>query len=146
MSKRKRTYVDAGVLIAAAKGSEDISEEAIHVLADPFRDFASSAFVKLEVLPKATFYKQSDEVLFYNTFFDSVEFWADDLQAIVTEAQRQAETFDIGAIDALHVAAAISVGADELVTSEKPTKPINRATAIKIVSLYGLATQRNKSY
>jgi len=39
------------------------------------------------------------------------------------------------AIDALHLAAAISVGAEELITTEKPNKPIHRATGITVVSI-----------
>jgi hypothetical protein len=36
------------------------------------REFASSRFVQLEVLPKAIFNKQQDETEFYETFFNAV--------------------------------------------------------------------------
>jgi hypothetical protein len=39
-------------------------------------------------------------------------------------------------MDALHIAAAISVGAEEFITTEKPTKPMYRVTDIKVVSLF----------
>jgi hypothetical protein len=39
-------------------------------------------------------------------------------------------------MDALHVAAATSLGAVELITAEKPGKAIHRTTAITVVSIY----------
>ncbi len=50
----KRTFVDSGVLIAAARGNEDVARQAMAVLDDPEREFASSPLVKLEVLPNTT--------------------------------------------------------------------------------------------
>jgi hypothetical protein len=49
----KRTFIDTGVLIAAARGQNDFAARAMAILDDPNREFASSIFVKLEVLPKA---------------------------------------------------------------------------------------------
>lgn len=72
---------------------------------------------------------------FYETFFDAVSYWADALNNIVEEAYRHADTFGLGAMDALHVAAALSAGASELITTEKPGKPLHRVTSVKIVSL-----------
>ena len=48
-------YVDSGVLLAAAWGVDAIAQEAFAVLDDPDVQFASSIFVKLEVLPKALY-------------------------------------------------------------------------------------------
>ena len=42
-----RTYVDAGVLITAARGVAPIAIKALEVLDDPNREFASSIFLKL---------------------------------------------------------------------------------------------------
>lgn len=39
-------------------------------------------------------------------------------------------------MDALHVVAAVSVGAEELVTTEKPARSIHRARAVKVVTIY----------
>jgi hypothetical protein len=41
------TYVDAGVLIAAARGTHALSISAREVLDDPNREFASSIYLKL---------------------------------------------------------------------------------------------------
>jgi len=38
-------------------------------------------------------------------------------------------------MDALHVAAALQIQADELITTEKPTKPMHRVREIQIVSI-----------
>lgn len=45
-----------------------------------------------------------------------------------------AGTYGLAAMDALHVAAALQIQADELITTEKPTKPMHRVREIQIVS------------
>lgn len=69
----KRTYLDSGVLIAAIRGVEPIAQKALEILDDPDREFVSSMFVKLEVLPKAVYHKQTIEQEFYTTFFNNVK-------------------------------------------------------------------------
>ena len=66
------TYIDSGVLITASRGENAIAEKALTVLSDETRTFASSEFVKLEVLPKAIYNKQLAEAAFYEVFFNSV--------------------------------------------------------------------------
>jgi predicted nucleic acid-binding protein len=131
----KRTYIDSGVLIAAARGTTDVSISAMQILDDPHREFASSIFVKLEVLPKAICYKNTAESDFYEEFFSAVSYWANSLESIVENAYHEACHLGLAAIDAIHVAAAKSVGAEELVTSEKLGKPIHRAIGIKVISI-----------
>ncbi len=70
---KTRTFIDSGVLIAAATGTDDVASRAMTVLDDPDRLFVTSDFVRLEVLPKARFYKNADEAQFYETFFESAE-------------------------------------------------------------------------
>jgi hypothetical protein len=65
------TFVDAGVLIAAVRGTPEIGLRANQVLGDPRRSFASSPFLRLEVLPKVRFHKKFGEVYFYETFFET---------------------------------------------------------------------------
>jgi hypothetical protein len=72
-----RTYLDAGVLIIAARGVGDASEQALSILEDCDREFVSSLFLKLEVLPKAIYNQQVDEVAFYEDFFATVASWTD---------------------------------------------------------------------
>jgi predicted nucleic acid-binding protein len=130
------TFVDAGVLIAAARGIGWVAVRANQVLDDSRRSFASSPFLRLEVLPKAAFHKRIDEVSFYDSFFATVERWAEPDSALAASAQSLASRFGLSALDALHVAAALSVGADELLTTEKPQKPIHRVTVIPVRSLH----------
>ena len=131
-----RTFIDAGVLIYAARSQGDIAERAFQIIEDENREFASSIFLKLEVLPKAIYNQQSSEVKFYETFFDEVSYWATDLDSIIEAAYKESSQFGLGAMDALHIAAAVSVGATEFVTNEKSEKSIHRTQSIKIISIY----------
>jgi hypothetical protein len=56
-----KTYIDSGVLIAAFRINGEVGQRAIQALDDPNREFASSIFVQLEVLPKAIYNQQPQE-------------------------------------------------------------------------------------
>jgi predicted nucleic acid-binding protein len=134
MSKKVLTFIDAGVLIAAARGMGIKAVKAFSVLDDPGREFASSVFVQLEVLPKAAYNKQLSEENFYKSFFAAVTRWADPA-ATLNASLNVAGTYGLSALDGLHVTAALGLGADELVTTEGAAKPMHRARGIKIVSI-----------
>ena len=108
----------------------------MEILDDPDRAFATSAFVRLEVLPKALFHRRQVESAFYKAFFAGAASWAMPSSALLDQALRQAARIGLSAMDALHVAAAISVEADELVTTEGPGKAIHRVTQLRITTLY----------
>jgi hypothetical protein len=132
----KRTFLDSGVLIAAARGTDDTALLALQILDDPDRKFVSSVFVKLEVLPKAIYNGFREEAAFYQSFFENdVEIWVSLSNDLTKLAQQQAEKFGLSALDSLHVAAAISAGADEFVTTEKPGKPLHRVRDFKMISV-----------
>ncbi|RAQ43851.1 nucleic acid-binding protein [Arthrospira sp. O9.13F] len=131
-----RTFVDAGVLIYAARAENEMAELSLQILENDQREFASSIFLKLEVLPKAIYHQQSSEIKFYETFFDAVIYWANDINTIIEQAYRESSQFGLGAMDALHIAAAVSVGATEFITNEKPQKSIRRTRSIKVISIY----------
>lgn len=133
--RSKITYLDSGVLITAFQGVQSVSIRANQILNDENREFASSCFVQLEILPKAIFNKQQDETEFYETFFNAVMHWATDLEQIVHNARQIASTYGLAAMDAIHVAAALQIEADQLITTEKITKPIHRVTGIQIISI-----------
>lgn len=61
---RKRTFIDAGVLIAAARGEDAPSMNALEILDDQSRKFVSSPFIEIEVLPKAVYNGKKDEIEF----------------------------------------------------------------------------------
>jgi hypothetical protein len=125
-------YIDSGVLIAATRGVPDVSATALAVLVDPDYRFASSAFVRLEVLPKARYHLRKDEAAFYETFFDNVSVWASITDELLNTALAAAELSGLSAMDALHIAAAAATGAEELVTSEQSTKPIHRSSLVRV--------------
>ena len=134
---KKATFVDSGVLIAAARGEDQVARRAMEVLDDTRRTFISSDFVRLEVLPKAAYNRFDEEAEFYRAFFDSVETWAELDRVLVRRAFEAATEWGLSAVDALHVASAVSAGAEELVTSEKPQKPLFRVTSIRVRSIRG---------
>ncbi len=131
------TYVDSGVLLSITDGVSRIAEKALEVLEDLNREFASSEFVRLEVTPKAVYNKQTEEALFYEEFFSDVTYWASDLEQVVQNAYKIGCQYGLAAMDALHIAAALSIGAEEFVTTEKPTKPMFRVTSIQVISIFG---------
>ena len=131
-----RTFVDTGVLIAAARGTGIGAERALLVLRDPNREFACSIFLKLEVLPKAIYNQRSAEVEFYEAYFDVVTYWATNVGQIIEAAYRESAQSGLGAMDALHVAAAVSVGVVEFITYEKSEKSIYRTKSIQVISVH----------
>lgn len=130
-----QTYVDSGVLIEAYRGSGPLAAPALAILTDPNRSFVTSEFVRLEVLPKPTYYRRVIEIAFYNRFFAAASSSTRITQALARLAMTRAEEYGLSAVDALHVAAAEKAGAAELVTAERPTSPLARVTSIRVVSI-----------
>jgi predicted nucleic acid-binding protein len=108
----------------------------MEILDDPERAFATSAFVRLEVLPKALFHRRPAEAAFYQAFFAEAASWAMPSPELLDQALREASRRGLSALDALHVTAAISLEADELVTTEGLGKAIHRVTALAIKTLH----------
>jgi hypothetical protein len=131
----KRTFLDAGVLIAAARGNDELAARTMAVLDDADREFIASPFLKLEVIPQPTYNQRTAEIAFMNDFFAGVQEWAAPSDDLLRVAMQQACRFGLDAVDALHVAAALLLGAEELVTTERSTKPICRVTSLKVTTL-----------
>lgn len=112
-----------------------LQRTAIAVLGKSGRLFLSSAFVRLEVLLKAVYQRRAKEVAFYQTFFVEVVDWAGPFDQLITDAEAHAERSGLSAMDALHVAVAVALRADELVTTERLGTPIHRVTAVKVVTI-----------
>ncbi len=51
-------------------------------------------------------------------------------------ANQESRQYGLGALDALHVAAAYLLQADELITTERTVKPIYRTSLVQVVYLY----------
>jgi hypothetical protein len=88
--------------------------KALALLDDPDREFASSEFLKLEVLPQATYHHRGTEIAFYKAFFAKVTNWASISERLILSASQQACRFGLHAMDALHLAAALETGVDEM--------------------------------
>lgn len=132
----KITFIDSGVLVTAARGVGEDSEKALEVLADSSREFASSEFIKMEVIPKAIYNRKTAEAEFYESFFSAVTYWDNDIEKVIQDAYHIACQYGLAAMDALHIAAALSIGAEEFVTTEKKTKPMFRVSSINVVSIF----------
>lgn len=135
----KTTFVDSGVLIAAVQGRDDVYEAALAVLDDPDREFVSSMYVQLETLPMASWLGRDDQVEAYEALFDDVSRWIPSSPGLSRRALELAGEYGLGAVDALHVAAAEAEAA-ELVTREKPTKPMFRVTSVTVTSIHQTRT------
>jgi predicted nucleic acid-binding protein len=149
-----RTYVDSNVLIYAATNKDTIGRNAINLLGEANREFVSSPFVKLETIPFAVYNKKNNQLKFFNRFFESVKSWAGstnkkypkfirqyieakNLADIYEQAYTLAMKYELGGMDAIHIACAIWLDADEFVTGEAPTKPFFRVQEgkLKIISI-----------
>ncbi len=128
------TFVDTSVLLALTRGESEAYEGALGVLDDPDRSFVSSEYVRLEALPNAVFFGRDDEVAILQAFFDGVSRWVSLSPELLERAFELACQYGLGAMDALHVAAAEDADA-ELVTAEKPTKPMLRVASPRVVSI-----------
>ena len=67
----KKTFLDTGVLIKAFQSPLEEGKKAFNIVTATDRKFVVSDMLKLELLPKARFHKQSKEIAFYEDFFNS---------------------------------------------------------------------------
>ncbi|MFN3410372.1 MAG: PIN domain-containing protein [Limisphaerales bacterium] len=131
-----RTFLDSGVLLTAWKGESRSAEAAEMVLDDTSREFVTCQMVKLELLPKPTYFNQLDELAFYNTHFEQVKQEEPLSEGLAREALALACAHGLAAADALNMAAALRLKAQEFVTTEAKGKPLFRVPGIKVTSLH----------
>ncbi|HYN78794.1 MAG TPA: PIN domain-containing protein [Lamprocystis sp. (in: g-proteobacteria)] len=130
------TYVDANALIVAYRSDQPAAQAVLALLGDPARRFVSSPYLRLETLRKPLFYRREDEIAFMERYFASISLWVPASDALVARALDLAAQWDLGAMDALHAAAALQAGADVFVTMERPTKPLFQVPGLNAVSLH----------
>ena len=130
-----KTFIDPGVLMTAWRGQGTEQKRALAVLGDPRREFVSSPFVQLEVLPGACYHQQQDEIEFYGAFFARVQFWVTDCDQIAADALDIARRFGLGPMESVHLAAALLAGAAEFVTAARPPSPFSRVTGIAVLTV-----------
>jgi predicted nucleic acid-binding protein len=129
------TYLDSNVLIAAASETDARVEAAIAVLFDAKRKFISSIFQSVEVLPSARRNRRKSEMELYEYFFQSARTSPRDYDEVGRLACQIIEQHAISSMDALHLASALSVGAEQLVTLESPRKGIAKTGLIEVLCL-----------
>jgi predicted nucleic acid-binding protein len=136
-----RTFLDSGVLMRAWKGEEAEAEAAGRVIEDTARRLLTSEVIRLELLPKPLYFKQKDEVAFYEEIFRRSE--CDRLDgALYSDAFALAERYGLAAADAFNLASAIRLQADEFVTTERPGRPMFRVKELQVVTLHAAAGSR----
>jgi predicted nucleic acid-binding protein len=114
-----RTFLDTNVLFTAFRGTDELAERALELIADTTRQFLGSDFLKLEVLPKPTYHRQTEEREFYEAYFASLQQVIDTTPAHIESAFVLATTYGLSGPDALLAQAAITARAQEFVTLEK---------------------------
>lgn len=117
------TYCDANVLIYTANETDPIKRyRALTVIGDKRREMVASKFLWLETVPQAKAWRRKKESQYLNWFFTNrVKHWIEDERSLF-DAAEIIEQHKLQLLDALHLAAAMSLNA-EFITAEKPTKP-----------------------
>jgi len=129
------TFLDANVLIAAYRGDPAKREPSLAILNDRARFFIASPFLYMETMPMPVYHRNTREIDFYRTYFDSVHIWISDVESIVEIARVECERCGIAAMDTMHVAAAYLARAEVLLTLEAIRKPIHRTSLVRVVSV-----------
>jgi predicted nucleic acid-binding protein len=133
----RTTYPDANVILYVFSENEIRMQRARAIFEDMTRTLVTSDYLWLETMPKMIYSKRDAQVKYTKGLFRRSK-CVPLSDAIVTQAKELAATYGLAGMDALHVACAISGGAGELVTFEKPTKPFFRVppNVLRITSLY----------
>lgn len=110
---------------------------AVLLLTDESRRLVASRVQRLETIAQCRGLRNDEERDFYRDFFDNI---ANDVVLLDEALGAEAEALitrhsGLGAADALHVACALRAGADEIVTTERPGKPMHLVTEIRVVHL-----------
>jgi predicted nucleic acid-binding protein len=130
-------YLDSGVLIEACHEKGELSAKALQLLDNPDVEFASSDWVRLEVLGQPRFHGRDPEVEFYEGYFKTAHHWPEQqsLKHWTDLALAEMRQYGLKPLDSLHVVAASLCKADRLITSERRMKSMHRTKTVKVVSL-----------
>lgn len=135
--RKVRTFVDANILIRATN-FEDASliAEIVAVLEDTRREFVTNDFLELEILPKLTRNKFQISIDFCYDFLARCVVRVPTDTALMKAAFAEACLLGLSAPDAIHFVTASFAKADELITLEKPTKPLHKSKLVKVIYLH----------
>ncbi len=93
----------------------------------------ASVFTRLETIPRAAFGERVREVQFYEEFLGRFGFLEVGDRMLTDHAADLAMKYGLHGMDALHVAAARRLRAERLLTTEKPTKRLDRVSELEVV-------------
>jgi hypothetical protein len=133
-----RTFLDAGVFLTAHDADNVKSGAALRLFESGDRELVATNLLRLEIVPQAAFHKRQPEIEFYEACFSRVTHWIEIDSPLIKTAERLASNYGLHAIDALHVMAALAAGAEEVITTERITKPLFRVTQLRVVRLDSL--------
>src|SRR5579862_4614433 len=100
-----RIFLDADVLIAAFQGEPGIRDCAQAFLSESRFNFVYSPLLRMEVMIQPVYHRRTDEISFYNTYFQSASCWGQ-LDRMFEIGSQDAMKHGISVFDALHVATA----------------------------------------
>ncbi|KYG09908.1 hypothetical protein BE21_15310 [Sorangium cellulosum] len=89
--------------------------------------------LKLAVLPKPLYFRRAEEVEFYETFFSAVRDWAPLSADLSAHPFALASQHGLAGMDTLHVAAALTLGAEEMVTTSSSRRATPRWIPARLV-------------
>lgn len=123
---KRRVFVDTGVFIAAWQGRTPLASRALALIENPELELCTSSLTELELLPQAKYHQNEAEAEFYRLCLSRAVHRVKVDEALVALASARACLYGLHAMDALHVAVALTTDAEEIVTTERIEKPLHR--------------------
>ncbi len=117
------------------RGTEQLARDAQNVIDDNTREFVASDILRMELIPKPHFNRQSAEEQFYEDYFAAAVEFIETTPELVRDAEIEAKQHGLSAADALHITAAKLAKVEDFITTEKSTKPLFRVQSMTIKSL-----------
>lgn len=129
--------MDSDVLIAAAVDFRGSSKAAVEISLDGRREFARSVFQEVAVLPAARRNGRKRELGWYQAFLRMAKKSPHSYEEVGQMACQIVAEQAIRLMDALHLASALAVSAEQLVTLESIRKGIAKTGVIEVLCLRG---------
>lgn len=125
--------------MAAFHATYPLHRKAIELLRDDTRELLATSLVELELTQPQFDPRRKDEADFYLDYLRNiVTESADVTESLIAMGIDTVRSTQASAMDAMHLACAIHMGADEFVTSEATGKPLFREKRIPVVYLGNL--------
>ena len=124
------------MLIAAFKADRSLHDHARRLLSDPNRDFLATSLIELELTQPQFNPIHASEAAFYLHYLRNVVSERLDVsESLISRGLDIVRRTQAGAMDALHLASASVLEADEFITAEAKGKPLYRETNIPVTYL-----------